>query len=70
MSQGKHITTELNRLLKPEYKGINKASTKKMEYKFSQRKTGQIIRKVHMNVMGFGLGKQDKNGGDSSEWMG
>lgn len=25
LSQGKHITTELNRLLKPEYKGVNKA---------------------------------------------
>lgn len=24
LSQGKHITTELNRLLKPGYKGINK----------------------------------------------
>lgn len=25
LSQGKHIATELNRLLKPGYKGINKA---------------------------------------------
>lgn len=36
-SQGKHIATELNRLLKPEDKGVNKAQTKKMEYKFSER---------------------------------
>lgn len=40
-----------------------------MEYKFSeQNRTNN--KKVRMNVMGFGLGKQDRNGGDSSEWMG
>lgn len=67
LSQGKHIATELNRLLKPEYKGVNKAQTKN-EIQIQSNETGQI-REVLMNVMGFGLSKQDKNGCDSSEWM-
>ena len=41
-----------------------------MEYKL-RNETGQIKRKkVCMEEMGFGVDKQDKNGGDSSEWMG
>lgn len=40
-----------------------------MEYKLSQQNRSNK-KKVCVNGMGFGLGKQDKNGGDTSEWMG
>lgn len=35
-----------------------------MEYKFSQQKRTNKKKKVCVNEMGFGLGKQDKDGGD------
>lgn len=67
LSQGKHITSELNRL-------VGNQSTTEQEIKQRQKRwntnlvnqTGQI-RKVRD---GSGVGKQDRNGGDTSEWMG
>lgn len=45
LSQGKHITTELNRLLKPGYKGINKSIDKKRWNTNLVNRRGQIRRK-------------------------
>lgn len=64
LSQGKHIASDLNRLFG------NQNTTEEIKQRQKRwnlvNQTGQI-RKVRN---GSGVGKQDRNGGDTSGWMG